>query len=220
MANQLRTFTGGLDTDTAPHLMKEDTYSSAMNLHVALNQILSSEGVTSFNNDRANEGILNVISGNIDLSDLLNTTITTAFPGYSTNATSCVGFAVDEAIGLKNERYIYLFLRQGHGSVDGMNSDNSFIVKGNITFNPSYQYNTISSWEVLLMGTMVDEPNVFGDGLQFAYNSNLVARVTGNLLIFTDGNNPVRYLQETLLLVLLYKNKIINLHIEQQIHLI
>ncbi len=194
MANQLRTFTGGLDTDTAPHLMKEDTYSSAMNVHVALNQILSSESGVPFNNDRANEGILNIISGNIDLSDGLKSAITIVYPSYNSDFTSCVGFAVDEAIGLKNERYIYLFLRQGHGSVDGMNSDNSFIVKGNITFNPSYQYNTISSWEVLLMGTMVDEPNVFGDGLQFAYNSNLVARVTGNLLIFTDGNNPVRYI--------------------------
>lgn len=117
MANQLRTFTGGLDTDTAPHLMKEDTYSSAMNVHVALNQILSAEGVTQFNNDRANEGILNVIAGNIDLSDLLNTTLVNAYPGYNSNYVSCVGYAVDEAIGLKNERYIYIFLRQGHGGI-------------------------------------------------------------------------------------------------------
>lgn len=194
MANQLRTFTGGLDTDTAPHLMKEDTYSSAMNVHVALNQILSSESGVPFNNDRANEGILNIISGNIDLSDGLKSAITISYPSYNSDFTSCVGYAVDEAIGLKNERYIYLFLRQGHGGVDGMDTDNCFIVKGHITFNPAYQYNTISLWEVLLMGTMVDEPNVFGDGLQFAYNSNLVARVTGNLLIFTDGNNPVRYI--------------------------
>ncbi len=198
MANQLRTFTGGLDTDTAPHLMKEDTYSSAMNVHVALNQILSSENGASFNNDRANEGILNIISGNVDLSADLNTALTVAYPGYNGDATSCVGFAVDEAIGLKNERYIYLFLRQGHGSVDGTDSDNSFVVKGNITFNPVYQYNTISSWEVLLMGTMVDEPNIYGDGLQFVYNSNLVARVTGNLLIFTDGVNPVRYIDTSI----------------------
>lgn len=198
MANQLRTFTGGLDTDTAPHLMKEDTYSSAMNVHVALNQILSAEGVTQFNNDRANEGILNVIAGNIDLSDLLNTTLVNAYPGYNSNYVSCVGYAVDEAIGLKNERYIYIFLRQGHGAVDAINSDNSFIVKGVITFNATYQYNTISSWEVLLMGTMVDEPNVYGDGLNFIYNSNLVARVTGNLLIFTDGANPVRYVDTSI----------------------
>lgn len=194
MANQLRTFTGGLDTDTAPHLMKEDTYSSAMNVHVALNQILSSESGVPFNNDRANEGILNIISGNIDLSDGLRSAITLAYPSYNSDFTSCVGFAVDEAIGLKNERYIYLFLRQGHGGVDGMDTDNCFVVKGNIEFNFAYQYNTITGWQVLLMGTMVDEPNVFGDGLQFAYNSNLVARVTGNLLIFTDGNNPVRYI--------------------------
>lgn len=198
MANQLRTFTGGLDTDTAPHLMKEDTYSSAMNVHVALNQILSAEGVTQFNNDRANEGVLNIIAGNIDLSDLLNTTLVNAYPSYNSNYISCVGYAVDEAIGLKNERYIYIFLRQGHGAVDAMDSDNSFIVKGIITFNATYQYNTISSWEVLLMGTMVDEPNVYGDGLNFIYNSNLVARVTGNLLIFTDGANPVRYVDTSI----------------------
>ena len=198
MANQLRTFTGGLDTDTAPHLMKEDTYSSAMNVHVALNQILSAEGVTQFNNDRANEGVLNIIAGNIDLSDLLNTTLVNAYPSYNSNYVSCVGYAVDEAIGLKNERYIYIFLRQGHGAVDAMDSDNSFIVKGVITFNATYQYNTISSWEVLLMGTMVDEPNVYGDGLNFIYNSNLVARVTGNLLIFTDGANPVRYVDTSI----------------------
>lgn len=198
MANQLRTFTGGLDTDTAPHLMKEDTYSSAMNVHVALNQILSSENGVPFNNDRANEGILNIISGNIDLSDDLNAIITIAYPYYNSDLTSCVGYAVDEAIGLKNERYIYIFLRQGHGFVNALDSDNCFIVKGIITFNPVYQYNTISSWEVLLMGTMVDEPNIYGDGLQFAYNSNLVARVTGNLLIFTDGNNPVRYIDTSI----------------------
>ena len=198
MANQLRTFTGGLDTDTAPHLMKEDTYSSAMNVHVALNQVLSSELGVPFNNDRANEGILNMFAGNLDLSDQLNTTLINAYPSYNSDFVSCVGYAVDEAIGLKNERYIYLFLRQGHGAVDGMDSDNCFIVKGSITFNPVYQYNTISSWGVLLMGTMVDEPNIYGDGLKFFYNTNLVARVTGNLLIFTDASNPVRYIDTSI----------------------
>jgi len=142
-----------------------------MNVHVALNQVLSSELGVPFNNDRANEGILNMFAGNFDLSDQLNNTIINAFPSYNSDYVTCVGFAVDEAIGLKNERYIYLFLRQGHNSVDAMDSDNSFVVKGNITFNPVYQYNTISSWEVLLMGTMVDEPNIYGDGLQFTYNS-------------------------------------------------
>lgn len=198
MANQLRTFTGGLDTDTAPHLMKEDTYSSAMNVHVALNQVLSSELGVPFNNDRANEGILNMFAGNLDLSDQLNTTIVNAYPSYNSDFVSCVGYAVDEAIGLKNERYIYLFLRQGHNAVDAQDSDNCFIVKGIITFNPVYQYNTISSWEVLLMGTMVDEPNIYGDGLQFFYNTNLVARITGNLLIFTDNSNPVRYVDTSI----------------------
>ena len=192
MANQLRTFTGGLDTDTAPHLMKEDTYSSAMNVHVALNQILTNDENGPFNNDRANEGILNMIAGNVDLSDLLNTVLVGTFAGYDSNAVTCVGYAVDEAIGLKNERYLYLFLRQGHGSISTPESDNSFIVKGNITFDGLY--NTVTSWQVLLMGTMVDDGNTFGDGLQFGYKSNLVARITGNLLIFTDGINAVRYI--------------------------
>ena len=196
MANQLRTFTGGLDTDTAPHLMKEDTYSSAMNVHVALNQILTNDENGPFNNDRANEGIINMIAGNVDLSDILNTTLVNAFPGYDSNAVTCVGYAVDEAIGLKNERYIYLFLRQGHGIISSVYSDNSYIVKGNITFDGLY--NTVTSWQVLLMGTMVDEPNIYGDGLKFGYKSNLVARVTGNLLIFTDGLNPVRYVDTSI----------------------
>jgi hypothetical protein len=191
MANQLRTFTGGLDTDTAPHLMKEDTYSSAMNVHVALNQILTNDENGPFNNDRANEGILNMIAGNVNLSDLLNTVLVGVFPGYDSNTVTCVGYAVDEAIGLKNERYIYLFLRQGHGIISSAESDNSFIVKGNITFDGLY--NTVTSWQVLLMGTIVADGNTFGDGLKFGYKSNLIARVTGDLLIFTDGINPVRY---------------------------
>lgn len=196
MANQLRTFTGGLDTDTAPHLMKEDTYSSAMNVHVALNQILGVEDGLPFDNSRANEGIVTMIAGNNDLSDLLTTTITGVDPTYHSEWVTCVGYAVDEAIGLKNERYIYLFLREGLNIPSSIDSKNSYIVKGIITFDGLY--NTVTSWQVLLMGTMVDDGNVNGDGLKFNYKSNLVSRVTGNLLIFTDGDNPVRYIDTSI----------------------
>lgn len=194
MANQLRTFTGGLDTDTAPHLMGEDTYTSAMNVHVALNQILGINDTTTFNNARANEGVLSLYGGNISLTDDLKSAISTIYPSYDDQMVSCVGYAVDEAIGLKNERYVYLFLRQGDTSVSSMDSRNSFIVKGNITYSGVYQYNIITSWQVLLTGDMVADGNIYGDGLAFNYKSNLVARVTGNLLIFTDGVNPVRYI--------------------------
>ena len=198
MANQLRTFTGGLDTDTAPHLMGEDTYTSAMNVHVALNQILGINDTTTFNNARANEGVLSLYGGNISLTDDLKSAISTVYPSYDDQMVSCVGYAVDEAIGLKNERYVYLFLRQGDTSVSSMDSRNSFIVKGNITYSGVYQYNMITSWQVLLTGDMVADGNIYGDGLQFNYKSNLVARVTGNLLIFTDGNNPVRYIDTSI----------------------
>lgn len=198
MANQLRTFTGGLDTDTAPHLMGEDTYTSAMNVHVALNQILGINDTITFNNARANEGVLSLYGGNISLTDDLKNAISTIYPSYDDQMVSCVGYAVDEAIGLKNERYVYLFLRQGDTSVSSMDSRNSFIVKGVITYSGVYQYNMITSWQVLLTGDMVADGNVYGDGLQFNYKSNIVARVTGNLLIFTDGNNPVRYIDTSI----------------------
>lgn len=198
MANQLRTFTGGLDTDTAPHLMKEDTYSSAMNVHVALNQILGINDTTQFNNSRANEGVLSLYGGNINLTDDLKDAISAVYPSYDDNLISCVGYAVDEAIGLKNERYVYIFLRQGDVTVSSIDSKNCFIVKGIITFSSVYQYNIITSWQVLLTGSMVADGNTNGDGLQFSYRSNLVARVTGNLLIFTDNNNPVRYIDTSI----------------------
>jgi hypothetical protein len=193
MANQLRTFTGGLDTDTAPHLMEKDSYSSAMNVHVALNGVNGpDDGFTNFTNDRGVEGIVNTIAGNIPFTDGLNDAIHNAYGSYNSEFTTCIGNAVDESTSLSQQRSIYLFLRQGNGSISDVDTRQSYIVRVNIEYNG--EINVPRSYDILLLGDMVAEPNPQGDGLNFGLDANLTARVLDNMLIYTDGVNPVRYL--------------------------
>jgi len=193
MANQLRTFIGGLDTDTAPHLMEKDSYSSAMNVHVALNGVTGpNDGFGNYTNDRGVEGIVNTIAGNISFSDTFNDAIKIVYGNYDVQFTTCIGSAVDESTSLSQQRAIYVFLRQGNGSISDEETRQSYIVRINIEYDGSK--NVPTSYNVLLLGSMVDEPNPQGDGLKFGLNANLTARVLDNMLIYTDGVNPVRYL--------------------------
>jgi len=74
MAQITKLFTKGLDTDTAPHLQEKESYSSAMNVHVAMNGVKgTSDGETSgmeFYNEGGNDGIVQLIDGNTDFSGL------------------------------------------------------------------------------------------------------------------------------------------------------
>jgi hypothetical protein len=74
MAQITKLFTKGLDTDTAPHLQEKESYSSAMNVHVAMNGVKgTSDGETSgmeFYNEGGNDGIVQLIDGNTNFSGL------------------------------------------------------------------------------------------------------------------------------------------------------
>jgi hypothetical protein len=205
MAQITKLFTKGLDTDTAPHLQDKESYSSAMNVHFSLGSLLGPSdgqggGMESYNTG-GDTGVIEPFAGNTDWTSLFTTM--PGLPsnprnyvrGYDQNGAKCIGYATDDTESLSsNTRYIYLFIHTPQYG-NPIESPNSYIVKVALQYDASgSKITTIkpSQSSVLLNGEWVYSPNG-DDGLAFSANDFISARVSGNQLIFTDGRNPVRY---------------------------
>jgi len=278
MAQITKLFTKGLDTDTAPHLQEKESYSSAMNVHVAMNGVKgTSDGEASgmeFYNEGGNDGIVQLIDGNTDFSGLFggfvnNVIIDTPGSGYgplspvvifdppppggtqaegygtfniSTGAVTGVvitnpgsgyitapnvtilppvsgvqatahctiyespvynksnietlGYTVDDTQSVNQKRTIYLFQREyDPGAIEV--TYNSFISKVVIDYDSTAKRNLPVSYETVLNGQWVEATNSFNDGLEFQYHSFIIPRISNKLLIWTDGINPIRYVNVT-----------------------
>jgi hypothetical protein len=280
MAQITKLFTKGLDTDTAPHLQEKESYSSAMNVHVAMNGVKgTSDGETSgmeFYNEGGNDGIVQLIDGNTDFSGLFggfvnslildtqgsgygplspavifdappaggtqaqgyavinpstgvvlslvltnhgsgyitapNVTIAAPLGGgiqatahctiyespvYNKSNIETLGYTVDDTQSVNQKRTIYLFQREyDPGAIEV--TYNSFIAKVVIDYDSTAKRNLPVSYETLLNGQWVEANNSFNDGLEFAYHTFISARVSGELLIWTDGtDNSLRYVNIT-----------------------
>jgi hypothetical protein len=199
MAQITKLFTKGLDTDTAPHLQEKESYSSAMNVHIALDNIYgASDGtVTTMNNynDLGNDGLLEEFAGNTDWTDLLDTL---GVFNYNVTEAKCVGYAVDETENNPTQtRWIYLFLYTPYASPTV--PENSWILKIAVEYNSvtnKPEINAANS-KILLSGLQVEPIDSFAplaDGIGFNQETIVIAKTINDLLIFTDGVNPQRYL--------------------------
>lgn len=199
MAQITKLFTKGLDTDTAPHLQEKESYSSAMNVHVALDNIYgASDGtVTTMNdyNDLGNDGILEEFAGNTDWTDILDTL---GVFNYDMLGAKCVGYAINETENNPTQtRWIYLFLYTPYASPTL--PENSWIIKIAVDYNLTTnkpEINVANS-KILLSGLQVEPINIYAplvDGIGFTQQSIVIAKTINNLLIFTDGVQPQRYL--------------------------
>jgi len=192
MAQITKLFTKGLDTDTAPHLQEKESYSSAMNVHFSLGSLLGvsdgQSGDMSGYNIGGDLGVLEPFAGNTDWTTLFSTLGVT---GYNQNGAKCIGYAVDDTESISNNtRFFYLFI---YTPAFSTTLENSWIVKVAIKYNATTKVNTISIADssVLLSGFWVLGPA--SDNLAFQPEYFISARTSGSQLIFTDGHNPVRY---------------------------
>jgi hypothetical protein len=192
MAQITKLFTKGLDTDTAPHLQEKESYSSAMNVHFSLGSLFGpSDGQTSdeeFYNTLGNVGVLEPFAGNTDWTSLFNDI---NLLGYDEQGAKCIGYAVDDSETTStNTRFFYMFI---YTPAFSPYAENSWIAKVAIKYDSTDKINTIdpTSSSVLLSGTWVLGPNT--DNLAFQPEYFISARVSGNQLIWTDGVNPIRY---------------------------
>jgi hypothetical protein len=192
MAQITKLFTKGLDTDTAPHLQEKESYSSAMNVHFSLGSLFGpSDGQGSdeeYYNTMGNTGVLEPFAGNTDWTTLFEDI---NLLGYDQEGSKCIGYAVDDSETIStNTRYFYMFI---YTPAFSPYTENSWIAKVAIKYNSTNKLNTIdpASSSVLLSGTWVLGPN--SDNLGFQPEYFISARVSGNQLIWTDGVNPVRY---------------------------
>jgi hypothetical protein len=199
MAQITKLFTKGLDTDTAPHLQEKESYSSAMNVHIALDNIYgASDGsTTTMNdyNDLGNDGLLEEFAGNTDWTNILDTL---GVFNYNTTGAKCVGYAVDETENNPTQtRWIYLFLYTPYASPT--EPENSWILKIAVEYNATTnkpEINVANS-KILLSGLQVEPINLYApliDGIGFTEETIVIAKTINDLLIFTDGVNPQRYL--------------------------
>jgi len=206
MAQITKLFTKGLDTDTAPHLQDKESYSSAMNVHFSLGSLFGPNdgqggGMADYNTG-GDAGVLEPFAGNTDWTGLFTsmpglspfTSPRNLVDGYNQEGAKCIGYAVDDTLSLsENKRYIYLFIYiPTFGSP--ITPANSYIVKVAVKYNSTTKINTISPSDssVLLNGLWVYSYSGF-DGINFLPTDFISARVSGNQLIWTDGRNPVRY---------------------------
>jgi hypothetical protein len=192
MAQITKLFTKGLDTDTAPHLQDKESYSSAMNVHFSLGSLLGpSDGQTSdeeFYNTLGNVGVLEPFAGNTDWTSLFNDI---NLLGYDQQGAKCIGYAVDDSETTStNTRFFYMFI---YTPAFSPFTENSWIAKVAIKYDFTNKLNTIdpTNSSVLLSGTWVLGSS--SDNLAFQPEYFISARVSGNQLIWTDGVNPVRY---------------------------
>jgi hypothetical protein len=192
MAQITKLFTKGLDTDTAPHLQEKESYSSAMNVHFSLGSLLGpSDGQTSdeeFYNTLGNVGVLEPFAGNTDWTSLFEDI---NLIGYDEQGAKCIGYAVDDSETTStNTRFFYMFI---YTPAFSPYTENSWIAKVAIKYDSTNKLNTIdpTNSSVLLSGTWVLGPS--SDNLAFQPEYFISARVSGNQLIWTDGVNPVRY---------------------------
>jgi hypothetical protein len=199
MAQITKLFTKGLDTDTAPHLQEKESYSSAMNVHIALDNIYgASDGTTTTMNDYndlGNDGLLEEFAGNTDWTNILDTL---GVFNYNTTGAKCVGYAVDETENNPTQtRWIYLFLYTPYASPT--EPENSWILKIAVEYNATSnkpEINVTNS-KILLSGLQVEPISSFApliDGIGFNQETIVIAKTINDLLIFTDGVNPQRYL--------------------------
>jgi len=199
MAQITKLFTKGLDTDTAPHLQEKESYSSAMNVHIALDNIYGASDGTSTTmnnyNDLGNDGLLEEFAGNTNWTTLLSTL---GVSNYNVSGAKCVGYAVDETENNPTQtRWIYLFLHTPYVSL--LNPNNSWILKVAVVYNSTTNKPEIkiADSKILLQGFQVqplDPYNPSDDGIGFTEQSIVIAKVINDLLIFTDGVQPQRYL--------------------------
>lgn len=192
MAQITKLFTKGLDTDTAPHLQEKESYSSAMNVHFSLGSLLGvndgQSGNMSGYNIGGDLGVLEPFAGNTDWTTLFSTLGVT---GYNQNGAKCIGYAVDDTESISNNtRFFYLFI---YTPAFSTTLENSWIIKVAIKYNATTKVNTISIADssILLSGFWVLGPA--SDNLAFQPEYFVSARTSGSQLIFTDGHNPVRY---------------------------
>ena len=192
MAQITKLFTKGLDTDTAPHLQEKESYSSAMNVHFSLGSLFGpSDGQGSdeeYYNTGGNTGVLEPFAGNTDWTTLFEDI---NLLGYDQQGAKCIGYAVDDSETTStNTRFFYMFI---YTPAFSPYPENSWIAKVAIKYDPTNKLNTIdpTNSSVLLSGFWVLGP--VSDNLAFQPEYFISARVSGNQLIWTDGVNPVRY---------------------------
>lgn len=199
MAQITKLFTKGLDTDTAPHLQEKESYSSAMNVHFSLGSLLGVNDGTGTNmsgyNIGGDLGVLEPFAGNTDWTTLFSTLSVT---GYDQNGAKCIGYAVDDTESISNDtRFFYLFIYTPQYGTSPVNPSNSYIIKVAIKYDNTNKVNTISVADssILLSGSWVVGPNM--DNIGFLGTYFVSARVSGEQLIWTDGVNPIRYVNVT-----------------------
>lgn len=199
MAQITKLFTKGLDTDTAPHLQEKESYSSAMNVHFSLGSLLGVNDGQGTNmsgyNIGGDLGVLEPFAGNTDWTTLFSTLGVT---GYDQDGAKCIGYAVDDTESISNDkRFFYLFIYTPQYGTSPINPSNSYIIKVAIKYNNTNKVNTISIADssILLSGSWVIGPNI--DNLGFLGTYFVSARVSGEQLIWTDGVNPIRYVNVT-----------------------
>jgi len=199
MAQITKLFTKGLDTDTAPHLQEKESYSSAMNVHFSLGSLLGvsdgQSGNMSGYNIGGDLGVLEPFAGNTDWTELFSTLGVT---GYDQDGAKCIGYAVDDTESISNDtRFFYLFIYTPQYGTSPVNPSGSYIIKVAIKYDNTNKVNTISiaNSSILLSGFWVLGPNI--DNLGFLDTYFISARVSGDQLIWTDGVNPIRYVNVT-----------------------
>ena len=195
MAQITKLFTKGLDTDTAPHLQDKESYSSAMNVHFSLGSLLGvsdgQSGNMSGYNIGGDLGVLEPFAGNTDWTTLFSTL---GVSGYDQPGAKCIGYATDDTESISSDkRFIYLFIYTPQYGTSPVNPSNSYIIKVAVKYNSTSKFNTISVADssILLSGAWVLGPNL--DNLGFLDTYFISARVSENQLIWTDGHNPISY---------------------------
>jgi hypothetical protein len=195
MAQITKLFTKGLDTDTAPHLQEKESYSSAMNVHFSLGSLLGvsdgQSGNMSGYNIGGDLGVLEPFAGNTDWTTLFSTLIV---QNYDIQGAKCIGYATDDTESISDDtRFIYLFIYTPASTPPNYPYPSSYIIKVAIKYNSTNKVNQISIADssILLSGAWVLGPN--NDNIGFLGTYFVSARVSGNQLIWTDGVNPIRY---------------------------
>jgi hypothetical protein len=195
MAQITKLFTKGLDTDTAPHLQDKESYSSAMNVHFSLGSLLGvsdgQSGNMSGYNIGGDLGVLEPFAGNTDWTTLFSTLIV---QNYDIQGAKCIGYATDDTESISDDtRFIYLFIYTPASTPPNYPYPSSYIIKVAIKYNSTNKVNQISIADssILLSGAWVLGPN--NDNLGFLGTYFVSARVSGEQLIWTDGVNPIRY---------------------------
>ena len=195
MAQITKLFTKGLDTDTAPHLQEKESYSSAMNVHFSLGSLLGvsdgQSGNMSGYNIGGNLGVLEPFAGNTDWTTLFSTLIV---QNYDIQGAKCIGYATDDTESISDDtRFIYLFIYTPASTPPNYPYSSSYIIKVAIKYSSTNKVNQISIADssILLDGSWVLGPN--NDNIGFLGTYFVSARVSGTQLIWTDGVNPIRY---------------------------